>query len=137
MRPLRLVVVIAFAFAAPAIAAEDGYWSKLAARIAAEITKAEALALAGKADEAKKAVTQIYFGLFESEKMEAALRKEVGSKHAFEREKQFGEMRKLAGKGAPAEEIRRLSAALRAGLAEDGRTLDAAKVSPDVFAVNQ
>jgi hypothetical protein len=127
---------VLLALAAPLAAAEPGHWTRLGAAIAAEVAKAEALALDGRGDEARKTVTGAYFGLFESEKMEAALRKEIGARHAFDREKQFGDLRKLVAKGSPAE-IRRLAADLRSGLAEDGRALDRAGVSPDVFAVNQ
>jgi len=134
--PRLLAIAAQLLLALPLAAAETGHWSRMAAAISGEIAKAEALALAGKPDEAKKTVTQAYFGLFESEKMEAALRKDIGSKHAFGREKQFGDLRKLVAKGPP-DEIRQLSAALRSGLAEDGKALDTAGVSPDVFAVNQ
>ena len=133
IRPVFLALSLLLA-AAPAHAGD--HWSKVSAAIAEQIAKAEALALDGKAEEAKKTVTEAYFGLFETEKMEAALRKEIGSKQAFAREKQFGDLRKLVTKGSPAE-IKELAAALRAGLAEDGKALDAANVSPDVFAVNQ
>jgi len=134
-----MIRLVAFAvslmlLAAPAQAGD--HWSTLAASISAEIAKAEALAVGGNADEAKKVVTQAYFGLFESEKMEAALRKEIGAKPAYEREKQFGDLRKLVTRGTP-DEIKALAAALRAGLAADGKALDAAGISPDVFTVNQ
>lgn len=135
MRLLAMLAVL-LAVTGPARAAGQTHWSQVAASIAADIAKAEALALAGQTDDAKKAVTAAYFGGFETSKMEAALRKEIGSKHAFAREKQFGDLRKLVAKGSP-DEIKLLAAELRSGLAEDGKALDAAKVSPDVFAVNQ
>lgn len=134
MTRLAVLTLLLSLAAAPAHAA--GYWSDLAARIAAEVSKAEAHALAGRADEAKKAVTIAYFGLFESEKMEAALRKEIGARHAAQREKLFGDLRKLATRGTP-DEIRAAAADLRAGLADDAAALDRAKVPADVFAVNQ
>lgn len=134
MARLPLLAVALLMAALPAWAGD--HWSKLANSISSQISTAESLALAGKPDEAKKAVTQAYFGLFESEKMEAALRKEVGAKPAFEREKQFGDLRKLVAKGRP-EDIKALAAALRAGLAEDAALLDKAGIPADVFAVNQ
>lgn len=134
-RVLAMLAVL-LAVASPAQAAEQAHWSRVATAIAADIARAEALALAGAGDDAKKAVTTAYFGGFETSKMEAALRKEIGSKHAFAREKQFGDLRKLVAKGSP-DEIRQLAGALRDGLAEDAKALDAAKVSPDVYAVNQ
>lgn len=135
MTRFAFLVVAALGLAAPAFA-QQAYWGTVADRIAAEIAKAEGLALAGSQDEAKKAVTHAYFGHFETSKMEAALRKEIGSKHAYFREKQFGDLRKLFGKATP-DEVKALSAALRAGLTEDGKVLDKAGISPDVFAVNQ
>jgi high-affinity iron transporter len=136
MTRLLAMLAVMLAVAGSALAADQTHWSRLAAAIAAEIAEAEAKALAGQADESKKAVTAAYFGGFETSKMEAALRKELGAKYAFAREKQFGDLRKLVSKGAP-DEIRLLAAALRAGLLEDGKALDAARISPDVFAVNQ
>ena len=135
----RLLAMLAFllAVAGPIHAADPTHWSRLAASIAAEIARAEGLALAGNIDAAKKTITNTYFDLFETGKLEAALRKEIGVKHARDREKQFGDLRKLVVKGDTPDEVRRLAAALRAGLLEDGKALDAAKVSPDVFAVNQ
>lgn len=126
---------LALLIASPALAAGD-HWTRLADGIVADIARVEQLALAGQADEAKKALTQAYFGQFESGKMEAALRKEVGSKHAFEREKLFGDLRKAINKGAP-DEVKALAGALKSGLKADGQALDKAGVSPDVFQVNQ
>lgn len=136
MTRVLAMLALLLAVAGPARAAEQVHWSRVAAEISAEIVKAEEQALAGQSAEAKKTVTVAYFGGFETSKMEAALRKEIGAKHAFAREKQFGELRKLVAGGSPGE-IKQLAAELRAGLAEDGKVLDAAKVSPDVFAVNQ
>lgn len=137
MIAVRLIVIAALlSFSTSLAAADNDYWSRMAVTISAEIAKAEALALDGKPAEAKKAVVHAYFGLFESEKMEAGLRKQLGAKHAFAREKQFGDLRKLVAKGNP-DEIRALSAALRAGLADDGAALDKAGVPPEVYAVNQ
>jgi hypothetical protein len=134
---LRFIVAAMLALSAQtAFAADQSHWTGIARTIAAEIAKAETLALSGKTAEAKKLVTQAYFGLFESEKMEAAMRKELGSKSAYEREKQFGDLRKLIGAGAAAD-IQGLSAALRTGLAEDGAALDRAGIPPEVFQVNQ
>lgn len=130
------VIAVLLSLSAPLAAAEKDYWSRMAGVISIEITKAEALALGSRPDEAKAAVVKAYFGLFESEKMEAALRKQLGAKHAIAREKQFGDLRKLVAKGTP-DEIRTLSAALRAGLAEDGIALDKAGMPPEVYAVNQ
>lgn len=132
--PAIALVVVGLCF--PALAADKAHWSKLAQAISTEVTKAEKLALDGKPDEAKKAVTQAYFGLFESEKMEAALRKEAGSKPAYEREKQFGDLRKLINAGQPAD-IKQMATALRDGLAADGALLDKAGIAPEVFKVNE
>lgn len=137
MSALRLLALAALlSLAMPLAANAQDHWSRMATAISAEIARAEALALDGRADEARKVVTQAYFGLFESEKMEAAMRKEIGTRQAYDREKQFGDLRKLVVKGSP-DEIRGLSTALRAGLAEDGKALDKAGVPPEVFAVNQ
>lgn len=137
MSALRLAFfAVLLALALPGAAAEPDHWARIASAVAAEIAKAEAMAVEGHAEEAKKALTRAYFGLFEDEKMEAALRKTFGFKHAYRREQEFGNLRKLIGKNEPVE-IRRLSLALRNALADDGRALDKAGVSPDVFEVNQ
>jgi hypothetical protein len=135
---LRLIVMmLVLATAVSSLAAEPAYWSKIAGTIAVELSRAEAQARAGKPDEAKQTITAAYFDLFENTKMEAALRKEIGAKHAALREKGFADLRKLVGKGAPAADIAAIAEPLRTGLADDGKALDKAGIPPDVFAVNQ
>lgn len=133
---LRLFAFLFVALTAGTVAAQQTYWAAMADQIGIELATAERLAQSGQPEAAKKAVGQAYFGLFETEKMEAALRKEIGSKHAFEREKQFGDLRKLLSTGT-LNEVKAMAAALRAGLAEDAKLLDKAGVSPEVFKVNQ
>ncbi|HSV28928.1 MAG TPA: hypothetical protein VLL76_05200, partial [Candidatus Omnitrophota bacterium] len=118
-----LALALLLPLAGAARAAESAHWAKVAADIGAVIAQAEAQAVAGNPDEAKKTVTQAYFGVFESSKMEAAIRKEIGAKPAYEREKLFADLRKAITKGDSAV-IRQIAAALRTGLAEDGKALD-------------
>lgn len=124
------------ALPAPAAMAGGAYWQEMAQEIAALVDDAVAQYEAGDGKAAGRAVIQAYFGQFESRKMEAAIRKEIGGKRAFAVEKLFGNLRK-AVKQDDQSAVRGIAAELRAALAEDGKALDAIGVPPEVFQVNQ
>ena len=125
-----------FVMASPALAGE-GYWTDLSGKIAFVLTDAEKIYAEGNAKRAKKAVQHAYFGIFESSKMEAAMRKTIGAKHTYLVEKKFGEMRKAIKREVSTEELHTIAEDLRKDLARDAAVLDKAGVSKDVFAVNQ
>jgi hypothetical protein len=117
-------------------AAESASWSQVAGEIVAHIDNAQSLYQDGKQTEAGQAVTQAYFGIFEDRKMEAAMRIELGAKHTYQVEKQFGALRKAIRREADKETIEELAQAIRKSVVRDARALDQAKLPMDVFEVN-
>ena len=112
-------------------------WQPLAAEIAAELDRAQALYAVGDPRGAKRAVVKAYFGLFEDRKMEAAMRTELGARHAYGVEKRFGGLRKAIRNQAPPGEVKALVEALREGLRRDAIALDQAGIPATVFEVNR
>ena len=99
------------------------------------INNAELLYREGKPTEAGQAVTQAYFGVFEDKKMEAAMRIELGAKHTYQVEKQFGALRKAIRREADAKTIQQLAQGIRESVVNDARTLDQANIPMEVFEV--
>ena len=115
----------------------DGYWQGLSDKIAFVLTDAENIYRSGNVKRAKKAVQHAYFGIFESFKMESAMRKEIGARHAYKVERKFGEMRKAMQKGASPEDVHIIAEELRRVLHDDARVLDDAGIPKNVYSVNQ
>jgi len=122
---------------ATAVQAKQTYWTGVAGQVNEALDQAEALYRNGDAKAAIKAVLHAYFGVFESTKMEAAMRTEVGAKHTFKVERRFGGIRKAIKKGQTPDEVKALTEELKGLLLADGGKLDAAGISKDVFKVNQ
>jgi len=131
-----LLVSISPVFAESA-SADKAYWSGVSGEIAFVLSDAEKIYAEGNAKRAKKAVQHAYFGIFESSKMEAAMRKTISAKHTYLVERKFGHMRKAIKKGVSAAELHAIAEDLRNDLARDAKLLDEAGVSKEVFAVNQ
>ncbi|MBF0335332.1 MAG: hypothetical protein HQL40_17075 [Alphaproteobacteria bacterium] len=134
MRKVVLAVCALLAATPPAWAGD--YWRGVAAETKAAVNAAERAFAANDQTAALAAVTTAYFGKFEGLKMEAAIRKEIGAKRAFQVEKLFGEMRK-AIKAADAAAVASIANDLGGALAEDAAKLDAAAISPDVYEANK
>jgi hypothetical protein len=124
-----------FAFSGSASAAEAASWSQVAGEIVANIDNAESLYQEGKPTEAGQAVIQAYFGVFEDKKMEAAMRIELGAKHTYQVEKQFGTLRKAIRREADRETIQQLAQGIRESVVRDARALDQANIPMEVFEV--
>jgi len=124
-----------FAFSGSASAAEAASWSQVAGEIVAQIDNAESLYQEGKPAEAGQAVIQAYFGVFEDKKMEAAMRIELGAKHTYQVEKQFGTLRKAIRREADRETIQQLAQGIRESVVRDARALDQANIPMEVFEV--
>jgi hypothetical protein len=124
-----------FAFSGSASAAEAASWSQVAGEIVAHIDNAESLYQEGKPTEAGQAVIQAYFGVFEDKKMEAAMRIELGAKHTYQVEKQFGTLRKAIRREADRETIQQLAQGIRESVVRDARALDQANIPMEVFEV--
>lgn len=133
----QLLLTITLIFFAPSAFAQDGYWQGVSNEIAFVLSDAEKIYAEGNAKRAKKAVQHAYFGIFESSKMEAAMRKEIGSKHTFLVERKFGDMRKAIKKNVSGEDLHSIAEDLRNDLSRDAGVLDEARIPKEVFAVNQ
>ena len=135
IRRLVLAALLLWVAATPSGAAEP-YWQKVAASVSATLAEAEAASRRGEVDLAKRGINQAYFGRFEDTKLEAAIRKEVSAKRATQIERMFADMRKAVTAGdQPA--VGKAAAEIRDALAADAKALDAAKVAPEVFKVNE
>jgi hypothetical protein len=129
--PAPTLVVAALSFLMPlqaGAADSGGYWGGIAEEVCAAIDQAEALARAGKPDEAKEAVITAYFALFEDKKMEIAERQSLGEQHIVGVEDQFNALRKAAGRQT---DLHALAEPLRQALRVDAKALDTAKVAAD------
>lgn len=111
-------------------------WSDVAEEIIAHIDRAESLYQDGKPTEAGREVIQAYFGVFEDRKMEAAMRVELGARHTYEVEQQFGALRKAIRGEADRQTVQALAQGIRESVVRDARALDQAKISMDVYGTN-
>ena len=111
-------------------------WRDVALQVNAELARAETLFFRGDKAGAKKAVMEAYFGVFETEKMEAAMRTELGAKYTYRVERRFGAIRKAIKKD-DGDAVRKISRSLRKTLEEDAAKLEAASIPRQVFKVNQ
>lgn len=110
-------------------AAAEGYWQAAAGSVAEMVSQAEAAALAGDGDGAKRRINEAYFGRFEESSLEIAIRREISIRRAAEIEKMFADMRKAVTARDNAA-VARVAAELRAAVAKDAKALDDAKVTP-------
>jgi hypothetical protein len=119
----------------PAMAAE-GHWQSIAAQVAATVGEVEAAFARGDGDGAKRLINEAYFSRFEDSRLEIAIRKEISGKRAGEIERLFADLRK-AVTAKDAAQVKRIAAQVRDALIADAKSLDDAKVSPELFKVNQ
>lgn len=140
--PLRRFLLALALIAAPLLTAplsaqaDGGHWQTKAEDVGKAVTAAETTFLKGDVDGAKRAVTEAYFGHFEETKLEGAMRKHIGAKRAAEVEKMFATLRKAMGANDSAQ-VKAVAQGLRDAMKTDAKILDDAKVSPDVYEVNQ
>ena len=112
-------------------------WRPLAEEIVQIIDEAETSYKAGNAEAARRGVVKAYFGVFESRKMEAAMRITLGAKHTYLVEKRFGELRKAIKNGESADAISAIAEGIRVAVRRDAKVLDEAGVPAEVFEVKQ
>ncbi|MBC7906424.1 MAG: hypothetical protein H7Y60_06705 [Rhodospirillaceae bacterium] len=129
---LVLLLVVA---GVPADAA-DGHWMAQANGVAKAVDEAEASFAKGDVAGGKRALTEAYFHNFEDTKLEAAIRKYVSAKRATEIERSFAAMRK-AMTANDAAGVKSAGQSIREAVTAEAKGLDAAKVAPGVFEVNQ
>lgn len=128
-------VLLMIAAGAPAGAAE-GHWMAQAMGVSQAVDRAEASFAKGDVDGGKRSLTEAYFQNFEDSKLEAAIRRHVSAKRATEIERQFAAMRK-AMSANDAAAVKAAGQAIRDAVTSEAKDLDAAKVAPGVFEVNQ
>lgn len=116
--------------------AQTAHWQAQADSVVQAMNAAESAFAKGDVDGAKRAVTEAYFHNFEDSKLEAAIRKYVSAKRAAEIEKSFATLRK-AMTANDAAQVKAIAQSLRDAIASEAKALDAAKVAPGVFEVNQ
>ncbi|MEO5340755.1 MAG: hypothetical protein H7837_09625 [Magnetococcus sp. MYC-9] len=117
--------------AAPLHAAEP-LWAPIAEKIGQALAAGETLYQAGDAEAAQKKVQGVYFGVFEAEKMEAAMRQALGNAHTDAVEKEFAAIRKAMKNKAKPEAVAGMVEKLVATLRQDARQLDADGVARPV-----
>lgn len=130
------VLVFSVLLASGVNAAEKAHWAAIADEVCEAVGKARTLAKAGKTDDAKGAVTDAYFGVFEEKKMEVAMRSQFGRAHTEDVEEKFNALRKAAGK-ADMTRVQSLVEAICAAVRKDGAKLDAAKVAADGIGIRK
>lgn len=131
---LRVGVLMLLPLAA---VAGDGSWVPVANQVIGHLDQALERYRAGDAEAARRDVVQAYFGPFEGEQMEAAIRSRLGTGPAFLLERQFGAARKAIQSGAPAAAIEQDIDQLKQALLEHAALLDEASVPRSVYKVNQ
>lgn len=112
-------------------------WRPLADEIVRIIDAAENHYQAGDKKAAKRAVIEAYFGVFESQKMEAAMRTTIGAKHTYLVEKEFGNLRKAIKKQQDLKIIQNIADKIRTAVVRDAAVLDKAGIPARVYDVNQ
>jgi len=117
--------------------ANDKVWAPVAEQIILHIESAESHYQAGDLLTAKQFIIKAYFGVFEDRKMEAAMRQELGSKHTYQVERLFGNLRKAMTRGADAAEVTTIVESIRTEMREGAVKLEQAGIPLNVFRVNQ
>ncbi|MDM8569788.1 hypothetical protein QUF50_09835 [Thiotrichales bacterium HSG1] len=116
--------------------AEDN-WVSLAETIVVHLETASTLYAENNGKEAKREIIKAYFGVFEDQKMEAAMRMELGAKYTYKVERRFGALRKAIKKNISIEEFNQQKQELITIMREDAIKLDEAKIPREVFKVNE
>jgi len=138
-RPILLLSAVALGLVltvSPPAAAADGHWAAQADAVVKAVGEAEASFAKGDVDGAKRVLTDAYFHHFEDTKLEAAIRRFVSAKRAAEIEKSFATLRKAMAANDPGQ-VKAVAQSIRDAVVAEAKGLDAAKVAPGVFEVNQ
>src|SRR5680860_764422 len=134
MRWLYLVLLVCMPGLAQA-AEED--WLSVAELVNQKLDSALTHYQAGDEQTARRDIIQAYFGPFEGEKMEAAIRSQLGVEPAFMLERQFSSLRKAIKAGKPVATVQKGVEELNQALNEHALLLNEAGVPRSVFQVNQ
>lgn len=137
MLVVRVLCLLLAMSAASVAQAADEDWMPVADQVIEQLEAALASYQAGDAKTARREVIQAYFGPFEGEKMEAAIRSHLGIEPAFLLERQFGDIRKDIKSGAPENEVAAAVDELKQALVDHAKQLNEAGVPRSVYEVNQ
>lgn len=118
---------------AGAVGAAQSVWGPVAGEVIARLEQVAATYGAGDVEGARRAVIEAYFGVFESRKLEAAMRKQLGARHTYAVEQRFGQLRKDINAGVEVARVQAAVADLGAALRRDAATLDEAGVPAAVY----
>ena len=127
-----VALVVGVLTALPGARAAGFSWQGVADAVGQKLEAAISEYRNGDEKEAKRALTEAYFGVFEGRKFEAAMRKTLGQTHAFEVERKFGNLRRLIGK-KPVGDLEAAVADLMQRLRADATTLDEKGVPEEVY----
>jgi hypothetical protein len=133
----KQVLILFLGLLPMATLAAEANWVAVAEAVITHIDAAEKAYLAGEQKQAKRAVVRAYFGVFEDRKMEAAMRMELGAKHTYRVEKEFGALRKAIQKDVGSAEVARIAEGIRVAMRRDALLIDRAGIPMEVFRVNQ
>ncbi|MCK5876604.1 MAG: hypothetical protein KAG43_03125 [Candidatus Marithrix sp.] len=115
---------------------QDDSWVSLAEKIVVHLEAASVLYAENNAKEAKREIIKAYFGIFEDQKMEAAMRMELGAKYTYKVERRFGALRKLIKNNLSVDEFNQHKQELILIMCEDAAKLDKAEIPREVFKVD-
>ncbi len=117
-----LLIALAAASHSFAIAAET--WKQVANEVKGHLEEAVDAYRAGKHADAKKHIDSAYFGPFEADGMEAAIRDHISSARAFEIEQEFKQMKMAISSSKPSKEVEEIGEKIAAMLDRDADALD-------------
>ncbi|TDA64059.1 MAG: FTR1 family iron permease [Clostridia bacterium] len=126
-----LLLLLVFTWGSvPAGAMAASSWADVVSEITAGLDKAVALHAEGKTAEAKAAVDEVYFDVYEKQGMEATVRLNIFARRAAEEEYGFTQIKRLIGRGAPQAEVLAARDTLVALLRADAAQLGGAPEGP-------
>ena len=103
--------------------AQTSPWPNIARQVSELLERAAKAYEAKDTEKARDLVSEAYFGPFEEQGMEVAIRREISARRARELEKMFNEIRQAMGSGEGAGRVRERIRALEQALDEDAREL--------------
>ncbi|MCF6094399.1 FTR1 family iron permease [Microaerobacter geothermalis] len=123
LKRLAFTIVLLTVFIIPSQAFAAASWNQVVDEISGILDEALIFYEQGNVTEGKNKVNDAYFGPFEGDEMEKAVRINISAKRAFELEDRFSEIKKLMDKGAPSSEIVAVMNELNEMLRQDAAVL--------------
>ncbi|GAB6100206.1 hypothetical protein JCM16358_20850 [Halanaerocella petrolearia] len=127
-RLLFLILAVAVLLTGFSPASHAASWQDVTDDIEVRINQGLDLYKNGDIKEAKKSITDAYFGPFEGEEMEQVIQKNIGGQNAFKVEYMFNQIKKLMDKGVSQQQVKGMATKLLNELKIYAKKLD--KVAP-------